>query len=150
MRTFYSRFLEAAERQPQAIALEMQRRERLEQVTYAELRQTAATMAAWLRDCGHPAGARIAFLAGNSPRWVTAYLGTLAAGCIAVPLDAALHPDQVARLLRDSGSSLLFTDTQHLAAARQAAHGLSLETVLLEGPETGGGPGAQAAHAVAH
>ena len=148
MRTFYSRFLEAAERQPQAIALEMQRRERLEQVTYAELRQTAATMAAWLRDCGHPAGARVAFLAGNSPRWVAAYLGTLAAGCVAVPLDTAFHADQVVRLLRDSGATLLFTDSQHLATARQAAAGLALEVALLEGSQAGSGPGAQAAQAL--
>ncbi|MGE5726270.1 MAG: AMP-binding protein, partial [Acidobacteriota bacterium] len=111
MHTFYSRFLEAAERQPQAIALEMQRRDRLEQVTYAELRQAAATLAAWLRDSGQRPGARIAFLAANSPRWVAAYLGTLAAGCVAVPLDTAFHADQVARLLRDSGSTLLFTDS---------------------------------------
>src|SRR6185437_1718830 len=145
MRTFYSRFLEAAERQPQAIALEMQRRERLEQVTYAELRQTAATIAAWLRDFGHPAGARVAFLAGNSPRWVAAYLSTLAAGCVAVPLDTAFHADQVVRLLRDSGSTLLFTDSQHLATARQAAAGLELEVALLEGSQAGSGPGAQAA-----
>jgi long-chain acyl-CoA synthetase len=149
MRTFYSRFLEAAERQPRAVALEMQRRDRLEQVTYAELGQAASTLAGWLRSSGHPPGARIAFLAANSPRWVAAYLGVLAAGCVAVPLDTALHADQVARLLQDSGSSLLFTDAQHLAAARQAAQGHPLELVLLEGAEAGVGPGAQAAHAVA-
>ena len=145
MRTFYSRFLAAAERQPQAVALEMQRRERLEQVTYAELRKTAATIATWLRNSGHPVGARIAFLAGNSPRWVAAYLGTLAAGCVAVPLDTAFHADQVARLLRDSGSTLLFTDSQHLATARQAAQEPGVELALLEGAGAGTGPGAQAA-----
>ena len=150
MRTFYSRFLLAAERQPQVVALEMQRRDRLEQVTYAELRQTAGTLAAWLRDSGQPPGARIAFLAANSPRWVAAYLGALAAGCIAVPLDTAFHADQVARLLRDSGSSLLFTDSQHLATARQAAHSLALEVALLEGSQAGTGPGAQAAQTLPH
>jgi long-chain acyl-CoA synthetase len=150
MRTFYSRFLLAAEGQPQVVALEMQRRDRLEQVTYAELRQTAATLGAWLRDSGQPPGARIAFLAANSPRWVAAYLGALAAGCIAVPLDTAFHADQVARLLRDSGSSLLFVDSQHLATARQAAHGLALEVALLEGSQAGTGPGAQAAQMLTH
>lgn len=150
MHTFYSRFLEAAERQPQAIALEMQRRDRLEQVTYAELRQAAATLAAWLRDSGQRPGARIAFLAANSPRWVAAYLGTLAAGCVAVPLDTAFHADQVARLLRDSGSTLLFTDSQHLSTARLAVQGLAIDVALLEGSQAGTGPGAQAAQAPAH
>ncbi|HEV2115068.1 MAG TPA: AMP-binding protein [Terriglobales bacterium] len=150
MRTFYSRFQQAAERWPQAIALEMQRRDRLEQVTYAELQQAAASIAGWLRDSGYGPGARIAFLAGNSPRWVAAYLGTLAASCIAVPLDTAFHPEQVVKLLRDSGSSLLFTDSQHLPTARLAAHDHKLELALLEGSEPGSSVGAQAAHAVPH
>jgi long-chain acyl-CoA synthetase len=149
MRTFYSRFQQAAERWPQAVALEMQRRDRLEQVTYAELQQAAASIAGWLRDSGYRPGARIAFLAANSPRWVAAYLGTLAAGCIAVPLDTAFHPGQVVKLLRDSGSSLLFADSHHLPAARVAAHEHNLELALLEGSEPGSGVGAQAAPAVA-
>ncbi|HSB76692.1 MAG TPA: AMP-binding protein, partial [Terriglobales bacterium] len=143
--TFYSRFLEAAERAPQAVALEMQRRDRLEQVTYSELRQSAATLAAWLRNSGRQPGDRIALLAGNSPRWVAAYLGALAAGCIAVPLDTAFHAGQVATLLRDSGSVLLFSDAQHFSIARDAAQGLALELALLEGSPPGSGPGAQAA-----
>ena len=150
MRTFYNRFQEAAEQWPEAVALEMQRRDRLERVTYAELRRAAAAIGGWLRGHGcHPA-ARIAFLAANSPRWVAAYLGTLAAGCIAVPLDTAFHSDQVAKLLRDSGSSLLFTDSQHLSTARQAAHELGVELALLEGADPGSGVRAQAAQVVAH
>ncbi len=150
MRTFYSRFLEAARRSPQAIALEMQRRDRLEQVTYTELDQAASRLAGWLRQCGHPPGTRVAFLAANSPRWVAAYLGALAAGCIAVPLDTALGAEQIARLLRDSGSSLLFSDSQHLPVARQAAHELGVELALLEGAEAGSALGAQATQAIAH
>ena len=133
MRTFYSRFLQAAELWPQAVALEMQRHDGLVQVRYGELARIAAAIGGWLRESGHGPGARVAFLAANSPRWVAAYLGTLAAGCIAVPLDTALRPDQVAALLRDSGASLLFTDSQHLAASRQAAPGLNLPLALLEG-----------------
>ncbi|HEY6938417.1 MAG TPA: AMP-binding protein [Terriglobales bacterium] len=150
MRTFYNRFQEAAEQWPEAVALEMQRRDRLERVTYAQLRKAAAAIAGWLRGHGGHPGARIAFLAANSPRWVAAYLGTLAAGCVAVPLDTTFHSDQVARLLRDSGSTLLFTDSQHLATAGQAANKLGIELALLEGPAAGSGGCAQAAHAVAH
>src|SRR5512146_292392 len=145
MRTFYSRFQQAAEHWPQAVALEMQRRDGLAQVRYGELARMAAAIGGWLRQSGHGPGARIAFLAANSPRWVAAYLGTLAAGCIAVPLDTAFHADQVARLLRDSGSTLLFTDSRHLATARQAAQEPGVELALLEGAGAGTGPGAQAA-----
>lgn len=133
MRTFYSRFQQAAEHWPQAVALEMQRRDGLAQVRYGELARMAAAIGGWLRESGHGPGAHVAFLAANSPRWVAAYLGTLAAGCIAVPLDTALRPEQVAALLRDSGASLLFTDSQHLAAASQAAQGVTVQITLLEG-----------------
>jgi long-chain acyl-CoA synthetase len=150
MRTFYNRFQEAAEQWPDAVALEMQRCDRLERVTYAELQKATTAIGGWLRGSGYHPGTRLAFLAANSPRWVAAYLGALAAGCIAVPLDTAFHSDQVAKLLRDSGSTLLFTDSQHLATARLAANELRIELALLEGVEAGSGLGAQAAHAVAH
>jgi long-chain acyl-CoA synthetase len=150
MRTFYTRFLEAAEFRPEAIALEMQRRDRVEQLTYAELRQASSSLAAWLRDCGYPPGARVAFFAANSPRWVAAYLGTLAAGCIAVPLDTAFHPGQVSKLLENSGAIVLFTDSQHLPVARQAVQELSVALALLEGSQPGSALGAQAAHAIPH
>ncbi|HKW25336.1 MAG TPA: AMP-binding protein, partial [Terriglobales bacterium] len=150
MRTFYNRFQEAAEQWPDAVALEMQRCDRLERVTYAELQKATTAIGGWLRGSGYHPGTRLAFLAANSPRWVAAYLGALAAGCIAVPLDTAFHFDQVAKLLRDSGSTLLFTDTQHFSAARHAANDLGVQLALLEGVEVGSGVGAQATHAVVH
>ena len=34
--------------------------------------------------------------------------------------DTAFHADQVAKLLQDSGSSVLFTDSKHLEVAKEA------------------------------
>ena len=56
------------------------------------------------------AGTRVANLPDNHPRWVAAYLGIIAAGGTTVPLDTAYHADQVAKLLRDSGATLLICD----------------------------------------
>jgi long-subunit acyl-CoA synthetase (AMP-forming) len=74
-------------------------------------------------------------LADNHPRWITAYLGIIAAGCTAVPLDTAFHADQVAKLLQDSGSSLLFCDGKHLAIALEAVGEASIGIVLIDAPE---------------
>ena len=52
MRTFYSRFQQAAEHWPQAVALEMQRRDGLAQVRYGELARMAAAIGGC---CGSPA-----------------------------------------------------------------------------------------------
>jgi len=62
--------------------------------------------------------------------WVAAYLGIICAGRVAVPLDTAFHADQVAKLLKDSGASVLFCDAKHVAVAQQAAEGLPVSLVM--------------------
>jgi long-chain acyl-CoA synthetase len=138
MPTFYDRFVECAERWPQNTAIEIQLPEGIEGHTYAELRGMAESIAAWLIAQGVQPGARVAILANNHPRWVAAYLGIIAAGGAAVPLDTAYHADQVAKLLRDSGASLLFCDLKHLEVAKESVAGLNVQFVLTEsGPQSG-------------
>jgi long-chain acyl-CoA synthetase len=130
MPTFYERFVECAEHWPQNVALEIQRRDHVESYTYAQARQMAESVGAWLEKNEVPEGARVAILAENHPRWVTSFLGIVAAGRTAVPLDTALHADQITKLLKDSGTSLLFCDSKHLATARQSAATLPIRIVL--------------------
>jgi long-chain acyl-CoA synthetase len=131
MATFYEYFRECSERWPQKIALEIQRREQVESYTYAETRRMAESIGRWLTETGRQRGARIAILAENHPRWIAVYLGIVAAGCVAVPLDTAFHADQVAKLLKDSGSCLLFCDGKYLAVAEEAIRDLAIGIVLL-------------------
>ena len=98
MPTFYDRFVECVEHWPKNVALEIQRRERVESCTYAELRHMAESVGAWLARSGFKSGARVAILADNHPRWVAVFLGVVASGCTAVPLDTALHADQITTL----------------------------------------------------
>ena len=120
MPTFYELFRQCAERWPDNVALEIQRRDRVESSTYAEARRMAESIGRWLTESKYQPGTRIAILADNHPRWIAAYLGIIAAGCTAVPLDTAFHADQVAKLLKDSGSSLLFCGLRHWAVAEEA------------------------------
>jgi long-chain acyl-CoA synthetase len=135
MPTFFELFCECAERWPDHVALEIQRRDRVESHTYAEARRMAESVGHWLTESGFQRGARIAILADNHPRWITAYLGIIAAGCAAVPLDTAFHPDQVAKLLKDSGGSLLFCDGKHLAVAEEAVGESAIRIVRLDAAE---------------
>jgi long-chain acyl-CoA synthetase len=135
MPTFYELFRECAERWPDNVALEIQRRDRVESNTYAEARRMAESIGRWLTENGFHPGARIAILADNHPRWIASYLGIIAAGCTAVPLDTTFHADQVAKLLKDSGSSLLFCDVKHLAIARETLGETSLGIVPIDGQE---------------
>jgi len=139
MSTFYDRFRECAQLWPNNVALEIQRGDGIESYTYAELRQMAESIGRWLTEQKLPPGSRIAILADNHPRWVAAYLGAIASGNTAVPLDTAFHADQVAKLLRDSGSSLLFCDRKHLAIAREAVDKTTIGIILLDAKVAGEG-----------
>ena len=145
MPTFYDRFVECAERWPQNIALEIQRGPELERYSYAELRRMAESVGRWLKEQGLEPGSRCAILADNHPRWVAAYLGIIAAGHTAVPLDTAFHADQVTKLLADSGALLLFCDGKHWAIAEEAVDNSSVGLIAMS-PElrSGGQTGASA------
>lgn len=139
MSRFYDRFRECSERWPNNIALEIQRRDQVERYTYDQLRRMAESIGRWLAARGLPPGSRFAIFADNHPRWVAAYLGIMASGGTAVPLDTAFHADQVAKLLKDSGSELMFCDVKHLAIARQAVGTSTIEIVLLDAKDAGEG-----------
>jgi long-chain acyl-CoA synthetase len=132
MPTFYDRFVECSERWPDNVALELQRHDHIESCTYAELRRMAESLGRWITENGFPHGARLGILADNHPRWVAAYLGIIAAGCAAVPLDTALHDDQVTKLLKDSGTSAVFCDAKHFPVARPAACELKVGLILMD------------------
>jgi long-chain acyl-CoA synthetase len=132
MPTFYDRFVECSERWPDNVALELQRHDHLESCTYAELHRMAESVGRWISERQFAHGSRLAILADNHPRWVAAYLGIIASGCAAVPLDTALHADQVTKLLKDSGTSAVFCDAKHLPAARPAVTELNLGLILMD------------------
>ena len=132
MPTFYDRFVECAERWPGQVALELQRHEQIESCTYSELRRMAESVGRWVTEQGFARGSRLAIFADNHPRWVAAYLGIIASGCAAVPLDTALHADQVTKLLKDSGASAVFVDAKHVPVAKPAASELKLGLILTD------------------
>ena len=149
MATFYDFFRQCAERWPQNACLEIQHQDKLESYSYAETRRMAESVGRWLGEQGYRDGARIAILAANHPRWVAIYLGVVASGCTAVPLDTALNQEQVKKLLKDSGTSLVFCDSKNLPNAKFGAgesiplitidhagteNNKNLDAILAEGP----------------
>ncbi len=132
MPTFYDRFLECAQRWPSNVALELQRHDHLESCTYGELHSWAQSAGRWITENNFAPGSRLAILADNHPRWVATYLGIIASGCVAVPLDTALHDDQVVKLLKDSGTSAVFVDVKHVPVTRRAVKELNVGLILTD------------------
>ncbi len=90
-------------------------------LTYGQLARRAAAIAGALRSAhGLVEGDRVALLAANHPHYVEALFGIWHAGLVAVPINAKLHPREVAFVLEDSGARLVFADAKTTAAAAEA------------------------------
>src|SRR5215471_2838651 len=138
MHGFYSCFLKSVEKFPERVAAEIQRTSGpVESVTYSELRSRAESVGRWLHDSGFSAGVRCAIMAANGPLWVTAYLGAMSAGAVAVPLDTAFNEHQVNKLLWDSGAVVIFTDSQHLPVVEKAVGETLVRIVMIDGSGEG-------------
>ncbi|MDY0068097.1 MAG: class I adenylate-forming enzyme family protein [Steroidobacteraceae bacterium] len=58
-------------------------------------------------------GSRVALLVRNSPQYVALYYGVLAAGCVAVPLNAAERASVLARQIEHCGAELAIGEASH-------------------------------------
>ena len=125
-----------ARQEPDAVALAWHD----SQWTLRDLRTAIAAAAAALVDRALPRGSRVALLLRNSPQYVALYYGVLAAGCVAVPLNAQERANVLMRQIEHSEASLLIGDPTHpewsalsSAAARAQISLIAVQT--LDGPD---------------
>ncbi len=81
-------------------------------LTYTQALSRIEAAARYLVSAGIRTGDRVGVCGSNGPEWTTAYLATLFAGGVVVPIDYQLRNEEVANLLRASGAKLLFIDTE--------------------------------------
>jgi len=82
--------------------------------TYAQFAERAARLAGALIAAGAKPGDRVAFLSTNCHRLLEAYYGVLEAGCILVPLNIRLGPQELAFVLNDAQARFLFVESAFL------------------------------------
>ena len=61
-------------------------------------------------------GDRVAIVMRNRPEYLEALFAIWHAGLVAVPVNARLHPDEIAYILEHSGSTVVVTDPEHSEA----------------------------------
>src|SRR5258708_12067900 len=84
--------------------------------TYGQFAQRVSRLAGALRErCGNAPGARVAIVAGNSPEYIEVMWAGWHAGLCVVPVNAKLHPKEVAFILENCAPSLCFV-SEDLAA----------------------------------
>ncbi len=86
-------------------------------ITGKELLEQALQVRAFLRSAGLQPGDRCALLAPNSIRWAAFDLALMAEGLIVVPLYYRQSPAELAAMMKDSQSKLLFASDATLADA---------------------------------
>jgi len=75
-------------------------------LTYAELLERARRVAGGLRGLGCSPGTRVALRIPNSAELVAAFFAVQLLGCVAVPVNPRLRPEEIVRVLGESGAQL--------------------------------------------
>src|SRR5262249_59831625 len=94
---------ESAERTPEAPAIRLGEAE----LSYDELDEASARLAALLNEHGFEPGDRVGVMLPNVPQFPVAYYGVLRAGGVVVPMNVLLKRREIAFHLEDSGAELL-------------------------------------------
>jgi long-chain acyl-CoA synthetase len=84
-----------------------------ETLTYRELYGNALTFGGGMLDRGLRAGDRVAFVLANCPRVLETIYGCFAAGLVVVPINARLHPREIAYIVQNSGARALVHGSEY-------------------------------------
>ena len=82
---------------------------RMERWTYAQLINTTRKFAAEMERRKIEPGSRVLLWGENSGQWVAAFLGCMARGVVAVPMDAIATPEFAARVARKTDARLVLS-----------------------------------------
>src|SRR5215211_7609942 len=101
-------------------------------LTYSELDDASARVAALLKSKGFEAGDRVGIMLPNVPYFAIAYYGILRAGGVVVPMNVLLKGREVAFYLQDSGAKVLFAWHDFAEAANAGADEAGSEAILVK------------------
>ncbi|MDD7942728.1 AMP-binding protein [Actinomycetospora lutea] len=104
-------------------------------LTYGELRRDVRRCAVGLRRRGMRRGDVLAIVAPNSPEWLVACLGAMAAGAAVSGINPLYTADEIAPQLRDHGARYLLTIPPFVPLVRAAAAGRDLDVMVLGAAE---------------
>jgi long-chain acyl-CoA synthetase len=100
-------------------------------LSYRELDERSARVAALLRSEGVRAGDRVAMQLPNTVHFPAVYFGILRVGAVVVPMNPLLKAREIEHQVADSGAKLLFGWSDMSDEARQGAHATGVPLILV-------------------
>ncbi|MEW6601504.1 MAG: long-chain fatty acid--CoA ligase [Nitrospirota bacterium] len=97
-------------------------------LSYSETDRLVSLCAGGLSSIGLQVQGRVAILMENCPEYIISYFGILRAGCITIPINTFLTPEEISYILRDSGAKfLIYSDcfTPHIEKIKGDVQGLT-------------------------
>src|SRR4051794_34520494 len=119
---------DSAARAPEAVAVRLGPLE----LTYAELDDRSACLAALLREKGMQQGDRVGVMLPNVLEFPISYYGVLRAGGVVVPMNVLLKRREIAFYLEDSGAKLLLAWHGFAAEAEGGVSDAGVELIAVE------------------
>jgi len=111
-------------------------------ITYGELRREVLQIAGQLLADGHVKGDRVALCVENSPFFVAAYLGTIRAGLVSVPIQTEATAERFKAIMTNTGARSVFVSERLQGRVRPWAQELGV--ILLTESYARGSPAAAA------
>jgi long-chain acyl-CoA synthetase len=102
------------------------------ELTYGQLDEGSARLAALLGSKGVEPGDRVGIMLPNVPYFAVCYYGTLRAGGVVVPMNVLLKGREVGFYLSDPGAKILFAWHEFEEAAKKGADEAGVELVLVK------------------
>ncbi|MFQ5883128.1 MAG: AMP-binding protein [Candidatus Methylomirabilales bacterium] len=132
--TISVQFFEAAARFQDRVAFQIKREERYVRWSYGEVADQVHRLATFLSRLQVAQRDRVVLFSESRPEWCVAYLGIVASGATAVPLDTQLSDQELQNLLLHSESRALVVSEGQLAQVRPLIARLPLrpEIILLD------------------
>jgi long-chain acyl-CoA synthetase len=135
--TLNERFLEIVERRGEHPAFMVKREGSWQDYSFDWGLEQAAKTAFGLKVLGYEPGSRIAILSENRPEWATTDFGAMAAGLVGVPLYTTLIGEQIAYILHDAETKVVFVSSMdHLSTVLSIRDRVpSMEKIVVFYPE---------------
>lgn len=107
--------------------------------TFGELHTLICRFASRLKDHGVRRGERVLLVLDDTPRFHAAFLGTIRAGAVPVPLNFLARAEDFAFYMDDAYARLVVADQVFLDKVEAAAHARSIDLLVGGRPEGGAG-----------